>query len=225
MTVNIGMGIPQSLGNLFKEQGRENFTVISETGVIGGVPGTGLDFGCHYNVESMTDAGSHFSFFDAGLLDVGVFGMGEVDKNGNINNSHMSGTIKGLGGFTNISTNAKKTLFLGTFTAGGLKADVKDGKLVISQEGKIHKFIDKCFKVSYVASEALKKGNDNLYITERCVFKYTDKGMTLIEIAPGIDLERDIFAHMDFKPFIPEGGPKLMDKELFVTTPLSRSDA
>lgn len=216
MTVNMGMGIPQSLGNLLEEEGRNDFTVISETGVSGGIPGVGLDFGCHYNVESMLDIGRHFNYFDAGLLEIGLFGVGEADKDGNINNSHLSGTIKGLGGFANISLNARKTIFLSTFTTGGLKVEIKDGKITIVQEGKINKFIDKCFKVSYVASEALKKGNDNLYITERCVFKYTDKGMTLIEIAPGIDLQKDILDHMGFTPVIPEGGPKLMDQSLFV---------
>ncbi len=213
--INLGMGIPQILTMVLKEQGREDFQIISETGSIGGIPGTGLDFGCHWNVESMVDACDHFGYFDSGALDIGCFGAGEIDRNGCINVSHLSGTIKGLGGFANISANAKKAIFLTTFTSGGLQTEIADGEIHILQEGKIRKFIQQCHKVSYVASEALKNGKQNIYITERCVFRYTEEGLTLTEIAPGIDLERDILAQMDFQPVIPEGGPKLMDADLF----------
>lgn len=211
-SVDFGMGIPQMM---MQVMGDKKIQVISETGVMGGVPGQGLDFGDHWDVESMTDHGDHFSYFDAGLLDVGCFGIGEADSDGNLNVSHLSGTIKGLGGFTNIATNAKKTIFMGTFTAGGLKEEVGDGKLTIVKEGKIRKFLNKVQKISYNAAEALKNGNENLYVTERAVFRYTEKGMELLEIAPGIDLQNDVLDQMDFRPLIPEGGPKLMDQDLF----------
>lgn len=216
-TVNMGMGLPQTMAKVMEEMGMsDSIQVISETGVIGGVPGQGLDFGNHWNVESMTDHCDHFSFFDSGLLDVGCFGIGEVDRNGDMNVSHLSGTIKGIGGFSNIASNAKKSIFLGLFTAGGLKEEVKDGKLIIHREGKIRKFLNECQKISYKASEALKRGNENIYITERAVFRYTEEGMTLVEIAPGVDLQKDILDQMDFVPVIPEGGPALMDESLFM---------
>lgn len=215
--VNMGIGMPQTVGSLLHEQGRgDNFTIISETGTVGGVPGIGLDFGSHWNVESMTDHADHFSFFDGGNLDVGIFGLSEVDEDGNMNVSHLSGKIIGIGGFTNISTNARKSIFMGTFTSQGLLTEVKNGKIHIISEGRIKKFVKQCNKVAYVAMEALKAGRENLYITERCVFRCTKDGMELIEIAPGVDLQCDVLDQMEFMPIIPEGGPKLMDENLFI---------
>lgn len=214
--VNMGIGMPQMIGEILAEQGRgDKFTPISETGSIGGVPGMGRDFGCHWNVEALIDHCDHFSYFDGGNLDVGIFGLSEVDQYGNLNVSHLSGKIIGLGGFTDIVLNSKKSLFIGTFTAAGLKTEVADGKIRILKEGRINKFVKDCTKISYDADEAFKAGHANLYITERCVFEKTAEGMVLREVAPGIDIEKDILAHMDFEPVIPAGGPVLMDEALF----------
>lgn len=213
---NFGIGTPTFTGNILAEEGcSDEITMISESGSIGGVPGGGLDFGAHYNIEASCDQGDHFSFFDGGGLDVGVFGLSEVDKDGNVNTSLLNGKIMGVGGFANIAATAKNAFFVGTFTAGGIKCKVEDGKMVIEQEGKYKKFVNKCPQLTFNAEQSLKKGNRILFITERCVIERTNEGMVLTEIAPGIDLQTQILDQMEFKPIIPEGGPKLMDPEIF----------
>ena len=215
-SVNFGIGMPQNIPSILTECGREgDITMISETGVIGGVPGVDRDFGCHWNPEAFSDHGMHFSYFDGGMLDVGVFGIGEVDASGDMNTSHLNGRITGIGGFTNITIGAKKVLFVGTFTAGGLKTRVGDGKLTILQEGKFKKFIDKCAKVSFCGAERVRERGDFLLITERCVLRYTSEGMILEEVAPGIDVRTQIIEQCDIPLILPEGGPKRMDPSLF----------
>jgi len=213
---NFGIGTPTFLGSIMAEEGCDDLiTMISESGSIGGVPGGGLDFGAHWNIEASCDQGDHFSFFDGGGLDIGVFGLSEVDKDGNVNTSLLNGKIMGVGGFANIAATAKHAVFVGTFTAGGLKCHVEDGKMVIDQEGKFKKFVNKCPQLTFNAEQSLKAGNTILFITERCVIERTTEGMVLTEIAPGIDLQKDILDQMEFKPIIPEGGPKLMDPAIF----------
>jgi propionate CoA-transferase len=195
--------------------------MISETGTIGGVPGTArLDFGCHWNPEAFCDHGEHFSYFDGGNLDCGVFGLSEVDTNGDMNTSHLNGKITGVGGFTDISSNARNVIFMGTFTAVGLKTEISNGSIKILNEGKYKKFIKKCDKVSFVASEYLKTHDSILYITERCVIRRTKDGMILEEAAPGIDIRTQIIDLCDAELIIPEGGPRLMDERLFKEEPL-----
>jgi len=213
---NFGIGIPQQIGSIIAEEGCSALvTMISESGAIGGVPLVGPGFGSHFNVESLTDQGDHFNFFDHGGLEFGCFGLSEVDPTGGINTSMVSGVLKGVGGFMNISATAQTAVILGSFTASGLKTSCKDGKLVIEKEGKIKKFVKKCPQLSYSCTESVKRGQKLFFITERAVFEGTTHGIKLIEIAPGIDLEKDVLAHMEFKPEIPAGGPKLMPSELF----------
>jgi len=213
---NFGIGIPQQIGSIVAEEGCAQYvTMISESGVIGGVPLVGTGFGSHFNPESISDQGDHFNFFDHGGLEFGSFGLSEVDPTGGINTSMVSGVLKGVGGFMNISATARTAVMLGTFTASGLKTSVKDGKLVINQEGKIKKFVKKCPQLSYSCIESVKRGQKLFYVTEGAVFQGTTTGIKLIEIAPGIDLQKDILDLMEFKPEMPEGGPKLMPAELF----------
>ena len=213
---NFGIGMPQNIPAVMQECGvADTVTMISETGVIGGIPAKGRDFGCHWNVEAFCDHGLHFSYFDGGNLDVGVFGLSEVDKDGNLNTSHLNGSVSGIGGFTDISHTSKKIIFMGTFTAAGLKTQVADGKLNIVQEGRVKKFVEKCPKISFVAEQYLRNHESFLFITERCVIRRTAEGMILEEIAPGISIENDILAHCDARLIIPEGGPRLMDAALF----------
>lgn len=220
--VNMGLGMPTTVPMILAEAGVDDqITMISETGTIGGVPGTErLDFGCHWNPEAFCDHGEHFSYFDGGNLDCGVFGLSEVDADGNMNTSHLNGKITGVGGFTDISSNAKKVLFIGTFTAVGLKTEIGNGTIKIVNEGKFKKFIKKCNKVSFVASEYLRNHDSFLYITERCVIRRTKDGMILEEVAPGIDIQTQIIDLCDAELTIPEGGPKLMDERLFREEPL-----
>jgi propionate CoA-transferase len=216
---NFGIGTPTYIGNVLSEEGcGEDLIMISESGSIGGVPGGGKDFGAHWNIEASCDQGDHFSFFDGGNLDVGVFGLSEVDKDGNINTSLLNGKVMGVGGFANISAVSKKAVFIGTFTAGGVETKVENGKMVIVKEGKFKKFVVKCPQLTYNADEALKKGNSILFVTERCVIERTKEGMILKEIAPGIDLQTQILDQMEYKPIIPPGGPKPMNPDIFKET-------
>ncbi len=214
--VNFGIGMPQNIPSILEECGAgDSVTMISETGVIGGIPAAGRDFGCHWNPEAFCDHGVHFSYFDGGNLDVGFFGLSEADRNGNMNTSHLNGKISGIGGFTDISTTSKKVVFMGTFTASGLKTEVADGRIRILQEGRYKKFIDRCAKISFVASEYLKNHDSFLFITERCVIRCTKDGLILEEVAPGIDIRTQILDQCDVKLLIPEGGPAEMDASIF----------
>jgi propionate CoA-transferase len=214
---NFGIGMPTYTGNVISEEGCEDsITMISESGSIGGVPGGGNDFGAHWNIEASCDQGDHFSFFDGGGLDMGVFGLSEVDKDGNVNTSLLNGKIMGVGGFCNIAATAKNAVFAGTFTAGGIKCKVEGGKIIILQEGKYKKFVNKCPQLTFNAEQSLKAGNRILFITERCVIERTEEGMILKEIAPGIDLQTQVLDQMEFAPIIPEGGPKLMNPDIFL---------
>ena len=221
---NLGLGMPQKVGNIFDEEGVANdITLISESGNIGGVPGVGVDFGCHYNVAASCDQADHFNMFDGEGLDVVGFGLSEVDPTGAMNTSLLNGTFIGVGGFMNIASTARKSVVLGTFTAAGIKISIKDGKLSIDQEGKFNKFVNKLPQSSFSAQNSVKEGRPVVYITERAVFNVVEAveqdgvkvGLELTEIAPGVDLQKDILDHMEFKPIIPEGGPKLMPAEIF----------
>lgn len=214
--INFGIGMPTSIPTVLNEQKLSDMvTMITETGVIGGVPALGRDFGCGWNPEALCDHGDHFSLFDGGNLDVGIFGLSEVDEKGNVNTSHLNGKIGGVGGFANISLASKHLIFIGTFTAVGIETKIENGKVVIVKEGKFKKFIKKCDKTTFIAEESLKKGNDILFITERCVIRRDKRGMVLEEVAPGIDIQTQILDQSEFKLIIPDGGPKLMDPELF----------
>ncbi len=216
MKVNFGIGNPQSIGTVLAEEGCSDMcTTISESGSIGGVPQSGPDFGTHVNVEASCDHCDHFYFFDGGNLDVGIYGLSESDKDGNINTTRLNGSLQGIGGFINISSTVKKSIFLGTFKAVGIRTHIAKGKLVIDQDGKFPKFKESCPELAYNAGQALAMGHEALYITERCVMERRPEGLVITEIAPGVDLQKDILDQMEFTPIIPEGGPKLMPEEIF----------
>ena len=213
---NFGIGMPGLVPNILMEEGVDaQVMMLSESGLVGGIPAQGGDFGAHFNPIAMVNQTDFFSFFDQGGLDIGVFGLPEVDKLGNVNTTNLNGKIAGVGGFPNISANAKHSIFMGTITASGFQCHIENGRLVIDHEGKFNKFVDTCVQTSFNAEQCLHRGNRITYITERCVFERCEEGMVLTEIAPGIDVERDIIGHMGFKPIIPEGGPKVMNSDLF----------
>jgi len=193
--------------------------LTAEPGIIGGIPQSGLDFGAAINAESIIDQNQMFDFYDGGGLDLACLGMAQVNAKGDVNVSLFNGRLAGAGGFINISQNARELIFAGTFTTGGLKTAIVDGQLKILSEGKSSKFVDKLDQVTFSGPLAAGNRQPVLYVTERCVFKLTPEGLELIEVAPGIDIERDILAMMDFKPVIPRD-PAIMDQRIFREGPM-----
>lgn len=213
--VNLGIGMPEGVSNVANEEKIiEYLTLTAEPGVIGGLPAGGLNFGAAVNTEALIDQPSQFDFYDGGGLDLAFLGLAQADEAGNLNVSKFGPKLAGAGGFINISQSAKKVVFVGTFTAGGLKISVRDRKLSIDQEGRLKKFIKQVEHVTFSGAYAVSKNQPVVYVTERCVFSLTPHGMELVEVAPGIDLDKDILQHMDFKPVI-KGTPALMDERIF----------
>jgi acetate CoA-transferase len=196
---NVGVGIADGIGTVAQEEGvSEEFTLTVETGPIGGATAQGIFFGATINLQALLDMPAQFDFYHGGGLDVCFLSFAEIDKKGNVNVHKFNNKIMGTGGFIDICQNTKKVVFCGTLRAGSLKESIVDGKLVIEQEGKFKKLIDTISEITFNGEEALKNGQEVIYITERAVFQLTSNGLELIEIAPGIELEKDILNQIGF---------------------------
>jgi propionate CoA-transferase len=213
--VNLGVGMPDGVASVATESGLiHDLTLTVEHGIIGGMPAAGIIFGVSYNPEAIIAQDAMFNFYDGGGLDVACLGMAQADGAGNVNVSKIGNLLTGCGGFINISQNAKKVIFCGTFTAKGLACTIGDGLLRIDKEGAIPKFVEQVDQITFSGAYARRGAQTILYVTERAVFRLTADGLLLQEVAPGVDIERDILAHMGFRPCLPTV-IELMDPGLF----------
>lgn len=211
---NLGIGIPAGVPAVAAEEGVAHLLTLSvESGIHGGVPAQGGDFGLAYNPQAIIEQTSQFDFYDGGGLDASFLGLAQTDAHGNVNVSKFNGRPVGCGGFVNITRATRKLVFCGTFTAGGLKVAVEGGQLQILNEGQVRKFIDQVEQITFNGSDAARREQDVLFVTERAVFRLRADGLELTEVAPGIDIERDILAHMAFRPHMPN--VRLMDADIF----------
>ena len=218
--INLGIGMPEVLAAVAaEEQVLDQVTLTTEPGVIGGMPQGGLDFGAAVNTHALLHQNQQFDFYDGGGLDLACLGMAQIDRLGNVNVSRFGPRLAGAGGFINISQNAGRLVFAGTFTAGNLKVAIDADGVRIIAEGSVRKFVHAVEQITFSGPVAAARDQTVLYVTERCVFKLCQGGLQLIEVAPGIDIERDILAHMGFQPRIEQ--VKIMDACLYRPAPMA----
>ncbi|MBC7341495.1 MAG: acyl CoA:acetate/3-ketoacid CoA transferase [Clostridia bacterium] len=220
VALNVGFGMSSQVATIAFEEGLEEDVIFTiEQGPTGGTPVSGIIFGVSRNPIAIIDQPYQFDFYDGGGLEVTFLGMAEADQEGNVNVSKFGSTLAGCGGFIDISQNAKKVVFCSTFTSGGLKVDFSSGRVNILQEGKYKKFISKVEQITFSGSYAKKMNQEVLFVTERAVFRLLPEGLTLTEVAPGIDPKTHILPYMDFEPRIAKD-LKVMDPRIFRDEPM-----
>jgi acyl CoA:acetate/3-ketoacid CoA transferase len=215
--VNIGFGISALVPRIFIEEGRHgDVTWMIEHGAVGGVPLLDFQFGCSSNAEAIVASPTNFLYFQGGGFDASLLSFLQIDRSGSVNVSRLSArphVTAGAGGFVDISARAKRIVFSGFFSAAA-KLGVEAGELVIQREGKVKKLVNEVEHVSFSGRRAIEQGQHITYVTERCVMVLAKDGVTVTEIAPGVDLERDVLAQSEFPLLVPQR-LKLMDAALF----------
>jgi propionate CoA-transferase len=227
-TVNLGVGMPAGVGALSREAGIPGIVLTVESGPIGGTPADGLSFGAAEHPQAIVDEPAQFDFYDGGGLDMAFLGMAEADPRGNVNVGLFGvgpwRRIAGVGGFINITQSTRELVFMGTLTSGGLLLMMDNGNLRIEREGRWKKMVPQvgllCFNGEYASRQAIRA----TYVTERAVFRLHEGRLTLCEVAPGLDVERDVLA------LLPPGvaiAPSLstMDARVFQDGPIVLDDA
>ena len=213
--VNLGIGAPEYVSAVANEEGIGDYmTLTVEAGPIGGIPMGGTQFGGSRNADCYFDQNVMFDFYDGGGIDLAFLGLAQADEKGNVNVSKFGPRIAGCGGFIDITQNSKKVFFCGTFTAGGLKTKIENGKLIIEKEGREPKFLKQVEQITFSGDYAAAMSQPVMYITERAVFELRKDGVYLIEAAPGIDIQKQIIDVMGFEPKI-DGAVKTMDERIF----------
>jgi len=219
--VNLGTGIPgDTIGPVAAEERlASTFTLTIESGVIGGVPLGGVDFGCGFNATAIIDHGYQFDFYTGGGLDVAFMGAAEVDPTGSVNASKLNGRTVGCGGFIDITQSTRKVVYLLSFTSGGLEVEASGGRLWITREGRHRKFVDAVSQVTFNGRFARERHQEVLYITERCVLRLEADGLMVVEIAPGIDLHSQVLAHLPNGVRVSDA-LRQMDPRIFTDEPM-----
>ncbi|WP_195853569.1 acyl CoA:acetate/3-ketoacid CoA transferase [Aerococcus tenax] len=212
--INLGIGTPDMVASVAQEEGvADEYVTTLEMGIWGGSAAGGLDFGASRNADASIAMANQFDFYDGNGLDLSVLGIGQIDQYGNNNVTKFGPKVPGPGGFINISQNTKNLVFVGTLTVGG-KSHIEDGKLVIDEQGRGPKFLKEVEQVSFSGKYAQENDQNILYVTERAVFDLHEGKVRLIEIAPGIDLQKDVLDQMEFEPEIAED-LKEMNPDIF----------
>ncbi len=218
--VNLGVGIPSHVMQVAVEERVDEYIATTiESGPWGGVPLTGPDFGAALGPYAIIQMPDQFAIYEGGVIDAASLGFLQVDREGNVNPSMLPGRLPGPGGFPVIVTGSPRIFYAGAFTAGRRDIRVAGGRIEIVEDGSILKFVDKVYKVFCPCKRMVEAGRTVLFITERAVFRMTRDGLRLEEVAPGVDIERDILSKMEFTPLI-EGEPEVMDKSIFSPEPM-----
>lgn len=217
---NVGVGVADGIGLVAREEGvGDAFTLTVETGPVGGATAQGVFFGATVNAKAVMDMPAQFDFYDGGGLDAAFLSFAELDAHGNVNVHKFNGKIMGTGGFVNICAGSRKVVLCGTLRAGGLKTLVGGGKILIQQEGRFEKLLPEVGHITFSGAQALKQGQEVIFITERAVFRLVDGKVVLTEVAPGVDLQKDILDQIGFKPEISEHLEQ-MDERIFREGPM-----